>query len=335
MSAFAFFADRLYAVLISPGSNFSIFSLAAALLVACGFLARRQRTRRGQARPRAIWRALRAKDIALHRSTRADFFYFGLNVFITGFYIGWACLSGAQVSRFTEGALTQAFGARAPLEAPVWTLRTAATVALFLAYEFGYWFDHYLKHRIPALWETHKTHHTAERLTPLTVGRVHPLDSLILANMLALCVGAAGGALSYAFGARFRDYTLDGANILLVVFFITFVNLQHSEVWLPLRGTLGKLFMSPAHHQIHHSIDPAYYNSNLGNALAVFDWLFGTLTMPAKENPRLAYGVVEPGVDPHSITQLIAAPFANVVKALVPHNKPAAPGCENPAKVSR
>jgi hypothetical protein len=45
-----------------------------------------------------------------------------------------------------------------------------------------------------ALWELHKAHHSAELLTPLVNFRVHPLDSLILANNLALFIGVIGGA---------------------------------------------------------------------------------------------------------------------------------------------
>src|SRR5438094_778580 len=51
-------------------------------------------------------------------------------------------------------------------------------VALFLALEFAYWFDHYLSHKVPLLWEFHRVHHSAEVLTPFTNSRVHPIDSL-------------------------------------------------------------------------------------------------------------------------------------------------------------
>ena len=49
------------------------------------------------------------------------------------------------------------------------------TVTLFLAYELGYWLNHYVPHRVPFLWEFHKVHHSATVLTPLTNFRVHPV----------------------------------------------------------------------------------------------------------------------------------------------------------------
>ena len=124
--------------------------------------------------------------------------------------------------------------------------------------------------------------------------------------------------MSLALGERVPAFTFDGVNALLVLFFLTFVHLQHSEVWLPLTGLAGRLLMSPAHHQIHHSIDPMHYNSNLGNALAIYDWLFGTLIVPQKTSPRLVFGVFEPGVDPHSVTELIVTPFRKALVAVAP-----------------
>lgn len=269
-------------------------------------------------RLKALSRAFFSSKLFFNRSTKADVFYFFLNVFVTGLFIGWFCLSTNQVAEFTQGALVDRFGFRPETGLPGWLLRGAMTVIGFLAFEFGYWFDHCLKHRVPFLWEMHKTHHTAQRLTPLTVWRVHPLDSLVFTNVVALSVGFACGISSFALGEHAPAFSLGGGNVLLVLFFFTFVHLQHSEVWLPLRGVAGKMLMSPAHHQIHHSIDPAHYNSNMGNALAIYDWLFGTLVMPTKESPRLAFGVDEPGVDPHCVTELVVSPFRNVARALSP-----------------
>ena len=59
------------------------------------------------------------------------------------------------------------------------------TIVVFLAFELGYWFHHYLSHRIPFMWEFHKVHHTAEVLTPVTIFRVHPLDTVVYYNILA------------------------------------------------------------------------------------------------------------------------------------------------------
>jgi sterol desaturase/sphingolipid hydroxylase (fatty acid hydroxylase superfamily) len=318
MDPFAYFAGKLQAQLLAPGSHLSIYALATGFLIGFAYLAIVRRRRRGHVRFVVLARAFLSRRLLLHRSTRADVLYFFVNVYLTGIYIGWACLGAGEIGDAVRATLVDVFGARPAIDLPIWVARAIATLVGYLAMEWGYWLDHYLKHRIPFLWETHKTHHTAERLTPLTVSRVHPLDSVIFTNIVALFVGLANGVAAYALGGAPQTFSLFGTNILLVVFFFTFVNLQHSEVWLPLRGRAGRLLMSPAHHQIHHSIDPAHYNSNLGNSLAIFDWMFGTLVIPQKVSPRLRFGVAEPGVDPHSVTSLLVSPFVNVARALTP-----------------
>src|SRR5208282_6653925 len=104
--------------------------------------------------------------------------------------------------------LTRRLGPGPEPHAPAFVLNAARTLALFLAYDLGFFVDHTLKHRIPALWELHKAHHSAEVLTPLVNFRVHPLDSLILANNLSLFIGVIGGAAQYALGRKAVSFTL-------------------------------------------------------------------------------------------------------------------------------
>jgi sterol desaturase/sphingolipid hydroxylase (fatty acid hydroxylase superfamily) len=124
---------------------------------------------------------------------------------------------------------------------------------LFLAYELGYWLNHYLSHRIPFLWEFHKVHHSATVLTPLTNFRVHPVYMCIFLNILALFIGTANGFGNYIFGQAAHQYAVSENNIILVFFIYLYVHLQHTQLWISFTGWLGHLFMSPAHHQIHHS----------------------------------------------------------------------------------
>ena len=36
-------------------------------------------------------------------------------------------------------------------------------------------------------------------------------------------------------------------------------------------------------HQIHHSDNPVHYDKNYGVSLAIWDWIFGTLYIPARD----------------------------------------------------
>ncbi|MEK9726089.1 MAG: sterol desaturase family protein, partial [Rhodospirillaceae bacterium] len=55
------------------------------------------------------------------------------------------------------------------------------TLALFLMEDASKYLVHRLLHRWPVLWAFHRVHHTAERLTPLTVYRTHPVEAVIFA----------------------------------------------------------------------------------------------------------------------------------------------------------
>ncbi|QOV89646.1 sterol desaturase family protein [Humisphaera borealis] len=301
---------------IEPGAQFSIFALACAFAVAVGFLYLRQRRRRGRASLAAVLRAVCSRRVFFNPSTYADAGYLLINTLSLGGLIAWAMISTGAVSAWITAGLGNVFATPTATTLPDWLTRAGATILFFLAYEFGYWLDHYLKHRVPFLWEMHRPHHTAEVLTPLTVFRVHPLDSLVFSFVLAITGGVTAGVVNFALGKPVLELTLDGTNVLLVVFFYAYVHLQHSEIWIPFRGWAGRLFMSPAHHQIHHSSDPAHFNMNLGSCLAIWDWVFGTLSIPAKESPRLKFGVDDAEPHPHAPSRLLLTPIARVARAL-------------------
>jgi sterol desaturase/sphingolipid hydroxylase (fatty acid hydroxylase superfamily) len=295
--------------------------VAVSLVLAVGFLMYRHRRRRGAVRFALVARALRrSRRILFNRSTRADVFYYFVNTFSIGGLIGWGILSGMGVSGWVVRGLHAEFGAAAPSTAPAWALRAGLTLVVFLAYEFGYYVDHYMKHKIPALFELHKTHHSAEVLTPLTVFRVHPIDTLIFVDIIALTTGVAYGVFTYVAGRGVDMYAIFGQNVLFVVFLFGLAQLQHSQFWIPLCGAPGRLILSPAHHQIHHSVDPAHYNRNLGSCLAIWDWMFGTLCVPPKESPGLKFGVTQTGDDPHRVFTLLVTPVASMLRALTPRS---------------
>jgi sterol desaturase/sphingolipid hydroxylase (fatty acid hydroxylase superfamily) len=308
--------DRLRSAAVSflsPAPVMSLPQLLVAFAIAFAYLAYRQARRRGTFRLAVILRAISRRRLLFNRSTCADFFYFLLNTCVVGTLIGWGIFSGLMVSDLSVRLLRAAFGVAAPSTSPEWALRTGLTFVAFLGYEIGYYLDHYLKHKIPFLWKFHKVHHSAEVLTPLTVFRVHPIDSLIFTDIVAAVSGLLHGIFIYAAGKSVGIYTIDQANVIVVAFLFLLAHLQHSQVWIPLGGLPGRLFLSPAHHQIHHSIDPAHYDRNLGSFLAIWDWMFGTLVIPSKESPRLKFGTAQTSEDPHCLMALLIDPMVNAL----------------------
>ncbi len=251
-------------------------------------------------------RALFPGNIWSHRSTRADLGMLLLNTFVTFSLIGWGLISARSVSEFAGTQLQALFGV-SPALLPGATGMMIITLATFLAYDFGYWFDHWVKHRTAWLWPFHRVHHTAEVLTPFTAARMHPVDSLVFSNILALTVGTVQGVGQYVLGDA-HVAQISGTNVILVAFLYTIVHLQHSHVRIAFTGELGKWFLSPGHHHLHHSDNPAHYDCNFGSCLAVWDRIFGTLRMPeAKQSLRFGAAGEE---DPHSATGSLLHPFA-------------------------
>ncbi|MBW8734031.1 MAG: sterol desaturase family protein, partial [Asticcacaulis sp.] len=189
-------------VFIDAGSTFSLVSLASALVISATWLSL-CRKRRKPLRIKVLARALFPSRIWRHASTRADIGLFVLGITGMSLLIGWGLVSTRQIVHMVDAGLS-AFGP-STIAAPAWLACGVLTLTGFVAYDLAYWIDHFLKHRVSWLWPFHRIHHTAEVLTPLTAFRVHPVDSLIFANINAIVIGTAEGIVHYLFGGRIPE----------------------------------------------------------------------------------------------------------------------------------
>ena len=300
----------------APTSPYGAPALVGGLLFALGWFLWRRRQRRRALRVKVFVRMMFPRRILLHPSTWVDLGLWTLNtiVFASG-YVLLALGAFFWRDRVLTG-LTGAFGAHGPLGVPSGVALLVSTLAELLAYEFAYWGAHYAFHRIPALWEFHKVHHSAEVMTTLTEMRQHPVEIIFFMNAISLATGIVFGLMTYVFGPGIGHLTLLNGNIVLTLFMVTWGHLRHSHLWIPVQGLAGKLLQSPAHHQIHHSTDPRHFDKNLGFALAVWDWAFGTLHIPARQSEVAAFGVGEEYEDYATVTRSLTRPFAKASEAL-------------------
>jgi sterol desaturase/sphingolipid hydroxylase (fatty acid hydroxylase superfamily) len=309
--------QKLAAIFLSP-APFSLASLLSALAVATLFMALARERRRKQIRLKVLLRAIFPRRLLRSASSKADVGFFLFNSFLATALFGWAILSYHLVSTTASEALVGAFGARQPTALSEAYCAGILTVALFLAYELGYWLDHYLSHKVPILWEFHKVHHSAEVLSPLTNFRVHPVDTLVFYNILALVMGGTGGVVNYWLGKATPYFTIANSNVLTLAFFFLIGHLQHSHFWIAFTGVWGRLFLSPAHHQIHHSTNPIHFDKNLGSCLGLWDWLFGTLYVPGKTRERLNFGVEPKSPVAHTVWGGLVAPLRDAFTHIRP-----------------
>ena len=61
-----------------------------------------------------------------------------------------------------------------------------------------------------------------------------------------------------------------------------------------------------------------HFDKNLGSCLAIYDWLFGTLYVPAKEPEPIVFGVKVGEADMHSLNELYVAPVQRAAAHLMP-----------------
>jgi sterol desaturase/sphingolipid hydroxylase (fatty acid hydroxylase superfamily) len=260
--------------------------------------------------------------VLTHPSSRVDLRLWTLNALVLA-----ASYAGLAVGAlFWRDRLVSLLSPIAPpgfWHAPPGVALIVSTLAELLAYEFAYWAAHYAFHRISWLWPFHKVHHSAEVMTMLTEMRQHPVEIVVFMNAIALCTGLAFGLMTWVFGPGVGRLTLLNGNIVLAIFMLTWGHLRHSHLWIPSRGLAGRLFQSPAHHQVHHSTDPRHFDKNLGFALAVWDWAFGTLHVPDAAREVAHFGVGEEYEDYATATRALVRPFGKAGEALLRAPQPA------------
>ena len=151
------------------------------------------------------------------------------------------------------------------------------TIFQFTIDDFSKYIVHRFMHKWPVLWALHKVHHSATVLTPMTVFRTHPLEGIIFSLRSAITQAIGISLFFYLFGNLVSLYTIVGVNIFVFVFNILGSNLRHSHIGIRYWKWLEYIFISPAQHQLHHSIAFEHHDKNFGAALAIWDWLFGSL----------------------------------------------------------
>lgn len=304
-----------------PTETFSFGALIAAFITAAIYLGFVYKKRSGRVPSlKKIVSMVLPRRLVLHRSHLIDLALLAFSQSALVLLFAWMVIGIHFINMSVSGLMVWLLGPATPSSLDTWMVMAIMTVALYLAYEFSYWLDHYLSHRIPFLWEFHRVHHEAEVLSPLTNARVHPIDQVVFTNITAIITGTVNGVLTYAFGQDVGIYTLYGLNAILFVFVLVIIQLQHTHVWLPFTGVLGRILMSPAHHQIHHSTNPDHYDRNMGSTLCIFDWLFGTLYIPSKEREKLTFGVEadHPDHDHHTLYHALIRPFVRAYRHFVP-----------------
>ena len=151
-------------------------------------------------------------------------------------------------------------------------------VIAFLALDFaGYWV-HRLAHTVNFFWNNHIVHHSSEEFNLACALRQS--ISVYFRIYAFLLIPAA------LFGVPQQVIAVVAPLHLFAQFWY---HTQHIHKM----GWLEYIIVTPAHHRVHHAINPEYLDKNYGQIFIFWDRMFGTFQ---EENPAIpaVYGVTRP-----------------------------------------
>lgn len=146
----------------------------------------------------------------------------------------------------------------------------------FIAYDFLFYWAHRWGHEVNLFWAAHSVHHQSEDYNLSVALRQSWLHSL-LAFVIFLPVPFMGMPAEIFF--------INSAISGLYQFWIHTETIQRMPKWFEF------IFNTPAHHRVHHAVNPEYIDKNHGATLIIWDRIFGTF---AQESKHPSYGVTKP-----------------------------------------
>lgn len=139
------------------------------------------------------------------------------------------------------------------------------------------WLAHLINHQITMFWRFHAVHHSQEELSILTTYRAHPLVHVSFLFSAIPILAVESNAATPA--VVLTGYACLGA-------------LPHANVrWT--YGRIGRLFISPAYHRIHHRAT-GRLDINLGTVFTIWDALSGRAIFPARNTRSAGQGARQP-----------------------------------------
>ena len=198
---------------------------------------------------------------------------------------------------------------------PTVIVATLFTFVFFTFDDFTKYWVHRWMHKWPVLWALHKVHHSAETLNPITVYRTHPLEGILFSLRGAFSQGVVISMFFFMFGNKVDLVTILGVNFFVFSFHVAGSNLRHSHIDIKYWSWLEKILISPAQHQLHHSLDERHYDKNFGAALAIWDWIFGSLHH-SEDIDKLVLGVEDDDLNPRSVKELYLKPLIEILNIL-------------------
>ncbi len=209
------------------------------------------------------WRKDQAK---FRKNFWLDFFYMFFNFFLFSLVI-YNAASNVGVHFFNGTLAAMGITNLLAFEVMTWPAWSHLLVG-FIVRDFVQWWTHRLLHRVPALWEFHKVHHSVEQMGFAAHLRYHWVENVVYRSIEYLPLALIGIGL--------RDF------FVINIFTLAVGHFNHSNFKLNL-GILKYIFNNPQMHIWHHARElpeERKYGVNFGLTLSVWDFLFKTHYVP-------------------------------------------------------
>ena len=169
-------------------------------------------------------------------------------------------------------------------------------VAVLLAVDLAFYWQHRFVHRARVGWAAHQAHHSSQYLNFATALRQkwNPWFDFFFWLPLPF-LGFAPWTIYFVFSIN-----------LIYQFFV------HTETVRTLPRPIELVFNTPSHHRVHHGSDPEYLDKNYAGILIVWDRMFGTFVAEGK---RPTYGLTK-NKDTYNIVKLQYGDYAELWRDL-------------------
>lgn len=149
-------------------------------------------------------------------------------------------------------------------------------IVLLVISDFVFYWFHRTGHSLNIFWAAHMPHHSSEEFN-LSVGVRASFTQRIFQFMffdwILVLMGFSPNMV----------YAVAGIHLLIAYW-------HHTQLINKL-GWVEKVFVTPAHHRVHHGVNPQYLDKNFSEFLIIWDRIFGTF---APEEEEVCYGLTHP-----------------------------------------
>ncbi len=221
-----------------------------------------------------FWSWLLPREIYAHPSTQTDLklFLIGILIKLTGL------IKFTAIQILIIYAITQTLGESGA--EPGFMGILAMTGLILVVSDFCVYWIHRGHHEIKLIWPFHAVHHSAEVMSPITVYRKHPVYDMLSQIFRTTVLAVLQGLIIALLFGQVSLWLIGGVSVFALLFNVLGSNFRHSHIWISYGNFWSHIFVSPAQHQIHHSLAHRHWHKNYGEVFALWDWAFGTLYVP-------------------------------------------------------